>query len=400
MRSCLLACSSALVSAALVACGASGGAPALLTGWALLRSQVAVQVALPAEFGTPHVQALAVDGWEDGIFISRDGLHLFAVYVPADLLSFTIAGAPQSLAGTYLRGPTFGMDLVTNPVGSSAWLHGDILHATRPATNVPFSSWQLSAMATPVFSEGAVVAQAHVPDTGDWDLFAYTSNDQAPDYNPHVHLLHNAVHDPTNTGTILPAPVTTAYKEDNPHIERLDATHLVLMFDSDDRPGGIGLHDIWYATSSDDGTSWSAPALVASLCTTLEEEQPHLYLDAGGLWWLYYTATNAVDSKLGIFRARQTTIGDWATWNSSELVVGAGNAAGVGEPTLTAGGDLSFVVVYEDVAHGTPTNRFDADPWFLPRLSSSVVRGDAPRSSSPLALSVASSVAASVAICR
>ena len=48
--------------------------------------------------------------------------------------------------------------------------------------------------------------------------------------------------------------------EDNPHIERIDATHLVLMFDSDNYTGGLGSHDIWYSVSTDNAASWSATA--------------------------------------------------------------------------------------------------------------------------------------------
>lgn len=375
---------------ALAGCGSSGSSPAPLTGWAAIRAQAAPVVALTTVFGTPHVQPIALDGWEDGVFISRDGLHLYAVYVPADLLSFTIAGGDQTTSASYLRGPTLGMDLHTNPVGTTTWIHGDIIHATRASTAAPFSAWQLSSMARPSFSEGAAVAQG--PNAGRWDLFAYTSNDHATDYKAHICLRRSVAFDPTDgTPAFLPAPVTTSTSEDNPHLERLDATHLVLFFDSDDRPGASGAHDLWVTTSADDGVSWAAPAPVTSLNTTAEEEQPHLYLSSTGTWWLYYTATNPADSKLGIFRAAQATVGDWNSWMGSELVIGAGNTAGIGEPTLTANGDLSFVVVTEDPA-GSATNRYDADPWFMPRFPSAVVDATPHRTtSSALALTSAPS---------
>jgi hypothetical protein len=353
-------------------CGSSGGGssdPPPLTGWAAIRAATVLQVALPSEFGTPRPQALACDGWEDGIFISRDGRHLFAIYVPADLLSFTIDGADQDLASSYRRGPAFGMDLATNPLGKTMWLHGDILHATRAGPGAPFSAWSLSAMARPVWSEGAVVAQG--PTCGPWDLFVYTSNETGPDYKPHIYLLRNAVLDPAGGGTVLPAPVTTSTAEDNPHLERISAADLVLFFDSDDRAGGLGAHDLWYATSSDDGGSWTTPALSA-LSTAADEQQPHLFQDALGAWWAYFTATNPVDGKLGIFRVRQTTAGNWNAWGARELVLGAGNAEAVGEPTLTSAGDLSLVVVTKD-PNGASTDRYDADPWILPHIPTSLV---------------------------
>ena len=39
---------------------------------------------------------------------------------------------------------------------------------------------------------------------------------------------------------------------------------------------------------------------------------------------------------------------------------------GVGEPTLTSNGDISFVVIY---ARPNPTafDNFDADVWYLPK---------------------------------
>jgi hypothetical protein len=369
---------------ALAGCGGGGGKakPAPLTGWAAMRAAAAPTCALPLEFQAPRVQSIAVDGWEDGIAISRDGLDLYAVYAPADLLSFTTAGADQHHAADYLRGPTLGMDLTTAPVpGYTTWLHGNIIHASRATTAVHFGPWQLAAMARPVWSEGAPQV---TDDKGGGLLLAYTTNEHAPDYAAHIAIARHAARDPAALGALLPGPVTTpdppnaaiaGTNEDNPHIERLGTSdNLVLFFDSADRPGGLGQHDIWYATSADDGASWTTPALVTTIDTSADEHQPHLWKDPlSGLWWLYFTATNSTDGKLGIFRAVQATPGNWDSWGRPELVVGAGNTAGVGEPTLTAAGDLSFVVVLEDTVHGTPTNRFDADPWFMPRIPSAVV---------------------------
>ncbi len=152
----------------------------------------------------------------------------------------------------------------------------------------------------------------------------------------------------------------------------------MLFFDSGDRPGATGGLDLWYTTSPDNGTTWATPLPVTSLNTALDEHQPHLWRDFDDTWWLYFTATNTADSKLGIFRCQQTSAGDWNAWGTPVLVLGAGNTAGVGEPTLTTAGDLSFVVVYEDTVNGTPTNRFDADPWFMPRRPSAVTRSVAP----------------------
>jgi hypothetical protein len=382
----------AAAAALLTACGSSGGgSPATPTTpppppskWVAIRAATMPHLALSADFATPTIQACAVDGWEDGIFISRDGLNLFCTYAPADLLSFTIAGADQSHAADYLRGPTFGMDLHSNPAGTSTWIQADILRATRTSTAQPFADWHLTAMARPITSEGAVQSPDSGP--GPWDLFVYTSNDHAPDYKAHIVLLRNAPLEPPSAAAVfLPAPVTTATTEDNPHIERLDAGNLLLFFDSDDRPGGTGMHDIWSATSADDGATWTTPVPVTSLNTATEEEQPHLFHSATGTWWIYFTATNSADGKLGIFRAAQTNAGDWNSWGPRELVIGAGTAAGVGEPTLTAAGDLSFVVVMQDNATGTATDRYDADPWIALHVPTAVVEEGNRRPVIPLA---------------
>jgi hypothetical protein len=356
---------------ALAACGGGGGgssapsAPQPLTGWAALRAAAAPQVALPGEFAQPQVQPIALDGWEDGIWISRDGLHLFCIYAPADLLSLIMHDPNQLHSADYLRGPTFGMDLTTNPAGRTTWLHGDILHATRASTAQPFSAWQLSGMARATFSEGAPVA---IDPGAGWGMFVYTSNEVDP-YEAQIYLKRNATSDPSSFGTLLPTVNTVGLTSDNPHLERIDASNLVLFFDSPDR-GGPGALDLYYATSADDGTTWTAPALVTSVNGTSDDEQPHLFKDAGGVWWLYFTATNPDDGKLGIYRAQRTGA-TWDSWGARVLVVGAGNTAGVGEPTLTTAGDLSFVVILED-AHGTATNRFDGDPWIALRVPSAV----------------------------
>ena len=95
------------------------------------------------------------------------------------------------------------------------------------------------------------------------------------------------------------------------------------------------------------------------------EHQPHLYQDGSGTWSLYYSAEQS-DDRLAIYRVRQSIAGNWDSWTGKELVVGPGNTAGVGEPTLTSKGDISFVVIYEN-PQGTKTDRFDGDPWFLPK---------------------------------
>lgn len=331
--------------------------------WPQTKATTTLQVAIPSEFGMPLPQPLSVNGWEDGIFITRDGLHLYCIYLPLDALSWTLNGAPCHFA-PYQKGPLYGMNFTTTPVPAcSTWMHGDVLYASRASTNQPFTAWNRTNLGAPVFSEGA--PQLSLNSNTLADLFVYTSNAQPP-YKTDIRLIRNEGINPVTTGSLLPFPVTDTTTEDNPHIERLSASQLVLFFDSPDRPGASGGLDLWVTQSNNDGLSWSVPLPVNSLNTTLNEHQPHLYKDALNNWWMYYTAPDQ-SGKYAIYRAQQTISNNWDSWGPKQMVLGPGNSAGIGEPTLTQNGDLSFVVVHQD-PNGSSTDKFDADPWFLPKV--------------------------------
>ena len=84
-----------------------------------------------------------------------------------------------------------------------------------------------------------------------------------------------------------------------------------------------------------------------------------------GLLVVLAKPANPADLKQAIYRAPQGTPGDWNSWGAPTLVVSAGTTLGVGEPTVTSHGDLSFVVIYQD-GSGTTVDTYDADPWYLP----------------------------------
>jgi hypothetical protein len=328
--------------------------------WAVIKQNASPYVALPGEFNTPVIQPLSTMGWEDGIHISRDGLDLYCTYAPGDLFSWTLNSGDPTKFGPYRRGPLFGMDLVTNPVGTSSWIHSDILYAHRNYVTERFSSWVRTGISKPVFSEGAPFP---LDKSGSvLGKFIYTCNNKPPGYDVDIWSVDNTGLNPSGTGTPLPNFPHTTQTEDNPHLERIDANTLVLMFDSDNYIGGKGSNDIWYSISADNGASWSVPANVSSINTSGKEHQPHLYKNSGGEWYLYYSAYHS-DGKLGIFRAKQQSAGNWDSWGPGELVIGAGNTEGVGEPTLTGNGDISFVVIYKKT--GNPYDMYDADPWFM-----------------------------------
>ncbi|MDC7223644.1 MAG: sialidase family protein, partial [Spirochaetales bacterium] len=340
-----------------------------LTEWENVKSGTAPTVALGGEYGEAQRLSLGTMGWEDGLNVSRDGLHLYATYIPADFLSYTINdGVDASQIEYYDRGPHFDMDFDGSSIGITEypWYQSDIIYSSRSSVDGDFSDWSTSAMKRSVYSEGAL--STVFSDTG-MDICAFTSNENYTELN-NIKVITDTDYNPSGTGVFLTATDTTGtdqvntnYVEDNPHLERLDENTLVLFFDSEDRPGGEGSHDIWYSTSADDGASWTTPVNVSSVNSADKEHQPHLYHD-GSEWWLYYSAYYS-DGKLAIYRCSQSSA-DWNDWGTPELVLSAGNSAGIGEPTLTEEGDLYFVLIYEN-PDGTYYDRYDADPWVLER---------------------------------
>lgn len=336
--------------------------------WPALREHLVPQVIASSLLQPAQPLSLHIDGWEDGLTVSRDGLHLYAIYAPGDLLGYTLDGYPFEQMADYLRGPTLGMDLdATVVIGVNTWLHGDILRSSRASPTDPFPPWTLSNLAFPVTSEGAP-AMTGATDDG-WEWMVYTSNQTPPHHAARIWLVAEQDHALSAPGSPLPEPVNPPAHEpwqtDNPHLEQVDDGSLVLFFDSN-RPGGPSDElDIWYSRSTDDGSTWSEPAPVTTVNTPATDHQPHLWRDEHGQWWLWWSATNPDDGRLAIYRARQVTPGDWDDWSARELVVSAGTAVGIGEPTLTDVGDLFFIVVIEDPNPG-PAGRFMADPWWAP----------------------------------
>jgi len=334
--------------------------------WSDIKGNVTPIIEVTAEYDSIYPQPLSTVGWEDGLHISEDGLKLYCTYVPIDLLSFVLNGdLPNDFSANYLRGaPEFGMDLITNPIGASEWLHSDILFASRNSLSEPFSTWTLSNMARAFYSEGAP-APLFSSNT-QIEVMAFTSNDNTTN-NTDIWTINNTVANPTGEGLPFESPINTEYQEDNPHLLRFDDSRLVLFFDSENLPGGLGDSDLWFTESNDNGENWSAPTNISSVNTSKKEHQPFLHYDlAQDNWFLYYSAYHS-DGKLAIFRRKQRELLDWNSWGEAQLVISAGSTAGIGEPTLTKRGDISFVVIYEDPEMNSIYNHFDSDPWFARR---------------------------------
>jgi hypothetical protein len=344
------------------------GPPVPATGWDAVKRQQTPHCDIATEFGAPERQPLATLAWEDGLYISRDGLALYCTYVECDLFKFLTDGLHFEQMWRYKRGPDIHQDLA-NPLpghGGEPWCHGDVAMSVRASKNVPFGPWKLSKLHDKFFNLGGAVGIARPGHPEIFDYFAYTDDSRD---GVKIKLMRNVGRElaDTKNGVWLPDNVDNQqFHEDNPHIERPDPirpNHLVLFFDCDNRPGSTK-HRIYYTMSEDGGTVWSNPVLVSSVTQGMDEMQPHLF-QSRGQWWLYLAAMNAADGKLAIFRYKQGTPGDWNSWKDKELVVDAGTAAAVGEPTLTDDGDLSFVVVTVNRTGGTDTDMYDCDPWIV-----------------------------------
>ena len=332
--------------------------------WESIKNNSKPIVHLKDEFGTTRRLLISTLAWEDGLHISRNGLNLYCTFLPVDFLSFVQNEDTVDKLYFYKRGPTYGMDLKTNPTGQDyEWIHSEILYTHRNSKSEKFSDWQLSGMSRSVFTEGAPNPIFKDPET--IEIMAFTSNDKSPTYDVDIWFIRNTNKNPVGVGKPI-NDVNTELSEDNPHIERIENNKLILFFDSDNKVGGMGSHDIWYSISDDWGNSWSTPKNDISINTEKQEHQPHLYKSKEDIWYLYYSAPHS-DGKLGIFRVKQKNVGDWKNWGTKEVVISAGNTEGIGEPTLTDDGDLAFIVVYKN-QDGSKYDRYDADPWILPHL--------------------------------
>ncbi len=184
-----------------------------------------------------------------------------------------------------------------------------------------------------------------------------------------------------NPGTVTPVSISStingAGAQDNPHLERLSATNLVLLYDN--HGAGDPDTEIRYSLSTDDGLNWSTPQLLSSINTsTSEEMHGHLFQDGTGDWWIYFASTRA--GYLEIYRAQHldnNLTGNPDAWGTAERVLSVGTVSGnygavigLGEPTLTSDGDLYFGVVYaKNPTDQTDFDAYEMDPWYVPRVN-------------------------------
>lgn len=325
-------------------------------------------------YGTPYRLKINTLGWEDGQFISKDGLSAYCFYTPLDLFSFAFySSADPFSVGPYLRGP---FPEIVNQVPekfqniTNQFLSSDILISHRNSVNEPFPEWSIANFSTFASFDGApqIILNDTNPELVEFVLFTYLNPD--PDYGNEkndIAYYRNTTRNPSGEFKLFPPPINEpAYNEDNPHLEKTGTNSWVMFFTSEDRPEGKGGTDIYFSISNDDANSWSSPEPV-NFNSSGFEDMPFLWQDSTGTYWMYY-----MNNDNNISKRRQSTPGDWKNWEEEILVLDKGNALAVGEPTLTQWGDIAFGLIYDAGTNWgtTKTNRFDNDLWILPKKGS------------------------------
>jgi hypothetical protein len=356
--------------------------------WDSIKAATSPAVApdLQEYYEIPYRQALSAYGWEDGIHISRDGLNLYALYYPGDLLGWTMFFLDNinelpicDLLGNtdYLRdyANTYGMDMVSNVVGCEDFVNIDILYANRENIDTPFSDWQLSGIARAGNPEGGACTLQSESDSEYLDIFLFTATSD-------IWMIRNTGINPSGIENAerLPSPINpleSEFSADNPHIEKFNDGSLLLVYE---KYTNSNSRDFVYSFSYDNAYSWTNPVAMETISPSLGHiEHPHLYKDSTGTWYMYFS----IDCE--IYRAVQSIADDWDSWENIELVISKGNSPCIGEPSITENGDISFAVVYQNNANNDNTDTFDIDPWFLPIKSSLT---DIERKSSNINISV------------
>ncbi len=335
--------------------------------WDSIKSAIAPEIAggFTDIYETPFTQPLADYGWEDGVHISPDGLNLYALYAPADLLSWinyisVNIGLPVcSTFGnmSFLRhyANDYGMDLATNIFGCDSALNIDILYAHRNTIDDAFANWTLSDIARPGFIEGGPFPLFSETDPDIVDHFLFTGNSD-------IWMINNTTANPAgiNEAIRLPEPINPATNEfnaDNPILKRINHSDTLLLIYEKYFIGEY--RDFMYAFSFDDGNTWEAPVKINTINNDAGHiEHPQLYSDDSGTW-LYYSV------DYDIWRSKQSIANNWDAWTDPEPVILKGNAIAIGEPSITAQGDISFLVAFENPASTNPFDKLDCDPWYV-----------------------------------
>lgn len=363
--------------------------------WDSIKAQAMPEIApgFIGNLGIPEKMPVSDYGWEDGLQISGDGLNIYALYSPSDLLTWTdyiVTHAADPVCTTlgntsFLRhyAGTYGMDLATNFFGCDSAINIDILYAHRNSIADPFTTWTLSGIARPGLNEGGPFPLVSTGDPEHVDHFLFTGNGD-------IWMINNTTINPSGiAGAIrLPAPinpVTNEFVADNPILKRMhESDTLLLIYEKYTDPA---VRDFMYAFSYNDGDSWESPMVITTIINDLGHiEHPQLFSNATDTW-MYYSL------NYDIYRAHQAVAGNWDSWENIEPVILKGNCLAIGEPSITDIGDIAFVAAYQNATTTHPNDKLDADPWMVKNIEMESVENTATASEivffpNPAALSV------------
>ena len=65
-------------------CGGDGAGDDEPSSWENTKANTSLELFFASEFDMPERLSIATMGWEDGLNISRNGLHIYATYLPTD----------------------------------------------------------------------------------------------------------------------------------------------------------------------------------------------------------------------------------------------------------------------------------------------------------------------------
>ena len=275
-----------------------------------------ISLSFQNQFDEPYKQPLADYGWEDGLGISPDGLNLYALYSPMDLISW------HSFFTTHLQLPfcnllgnmsyvrpyanTYGMDLVTNNFGCDSFANIDILYSHRNSINDSFNTWQLSGIARGGAIEGGPAPLFSLTNPSLVDLFMFTGNND-------IWKINNTTANPSgiNNAIRLPSPInpdSNEFNADNAFVERINADTILLIYEKYTDPA---TRVFMFSLSYDAGTTWDLPQAITSITNSIGHiEHPCLYKDN----------INQSMRQHGYYSFSDIKIGFWIYWDKDNFV--------------------------------------------------------------------------------
>ena len=259
-------------------------------------------------------------GWEDGAYISPDGLSIYFAYFQGDLIGFVMNGVKEF--EKYKKGPQRGV----NPAGTI-----DVFVSYKLKEKNFWSEPTKIKYSEDLWSEGGAMISE--------DKLYYMSNKKIGD---------NPINDDIYVdGRHIEGALNTIYDEEDPH-----AINNGLFFWSEQRPCEFSGKNIWYSELINE--EWSEPVCLPSpINNNTDNYQPFLTADNT----LYFTSARA--EPQGIYKSKRVN----GIWEEPIRIItpSSPNIAAVGEPTLTNDGRyLYFVVIFHK-----EWKEFDADIAFV-----------------------------------